>query len=206
MGMNDGTVFVSVSYFFLKPILSKNVYPFWHLWRMSYCYRGDCMYTFPGNNNTCVELLMTKKVTLLKDIKMNLWVVQCMKMYIIFFTIGQNDLTKMGWNGKFDLRCYGVFFGRIYYTSPKPTKISDGINVMQISLTCVDGFYGVRLTWSHWCLALSWQKAQFRHCQNSFLDGRQWEEAWCLLMERSQVKMEGEGDEDARDSVLFPSS
>jgi hypothetical protein len=30
------------------------------------------MYTFPGNNNTCVELLMTKKVTLLKDIKMNL--------------------------------------------------------------------------------------------------------------------------------------
>ncbi len=83
MGVNDETVFVSVSYI-LKPILSKNVYPFWHLCRVSYCYQGDCMYTFPGNKNTCVELLMTKKVTFLKDNKLNLWVVQCMKMYIIF--------------------------------------------------------------------------------------------------------------------------
>jgi hypothetical protein len=29
---------------------------------MMYILQGDCMYIFPGNNNTSVELLMIKKV------------------------------------------------------------------------------------------------------------------------------------------------
>ncbi len=116
-----------------------------------------------------------------------------------FFPIGQIWFDKNGMGMKnlirdsmvFSLACNSFMIFKsdesIYYRYEN-----------QIPLTWVGGYWCVRLTWSHWWLAFL-TEAQFRRCQPPFMEGRQWEEAWWLLMDRSRFKICGEEDEIDRD-------